>query len=246
MAAKIISVLAQKYGFNAEEALSYYTDYKSEAGSTTSISTVQRAENAMNKTLAEIEDIKSKIPAKKGKQLENANVKLAKLEEKVAEQQKKIEEKKAKEEKKANTKPKEKKVKVEKTVSADEKRIKKMSPTLSKGLTKIFEEVGKEFKKEHGQQFAKYVNELVKDDFEAKKLEDHMREFVATITPPEPAKLPKPDEVEDEDMTEVKFNGIDYVVGDISKRVFIANEEDGDQFVGFLGLGKFKDMKISA
>jgi exonuclease VII large subunit len=258
MAAKIISVLSSKYGFDAAEALAYYNDHKNEAGSTTSISTVQRAENAMNKTQAEIDDLKSKIPAKKGKLLENANAKLEKLEEKLADQAKKLEEKKEREAKKtakAETPKKEAKPKKEPEAPKkepeapkkepkpeDDKRIKRMSPALTKQLTKIFEESGQDFSKEKGQQFSKYVNELSKYDFEGKNLADHMRDFVNSTAPA----AKEPEEVEDEDMTEITFKDVKYVVGDISKRVYIANEDEGDQFVGILGLGKFATMKMPA
>jgi hypothetical protein len=258
MASKIISVLSSKYGFDAAEALAYYNDHKNEAGSTTSISTVQRAENAMNKTQADIDDLKSKIPNKKGKLLENANAKLEKLEEKLAEQGKKLEEKREREAKKAakgETPKKEPKAKKEPEApkkepeapkkepkAEDDKRIKRMSPALTKQLTKIFEDSDQEFSKEKGQQFSKYVNELTKHEFECKNLADHMRDFVSKTAPP-----PKePEEVEDEDMTEVTFKGVDYVVGDISKRVYIADEDEGDQFVGILGIGKFSEMKMPA
>jgi hypothetical protein len=202
----------------------------------------------MNKTQSDIDELKSKIPAKKGKLLENANAKLEKLEEKLAEQAKKLEEKKEREAKKASTPKKEAKPKKEPEAPKkepkpeDDKRIKRMSPALTKQLTKIFEESGQDFSKEKGQQFSKYVNELAKDDFESKNLADHMRDFVNKTAP-----APKePEEVEDEDMTEVTFKGVKYVVGDISKRVYIADEDEGDQFVGFLGMGKFAEMKMPA
>lgn len=126
-----------------------------------------------------------------------------------------------------------------KAVVEDEKRIKRMSPTLTKQLTTVFQDAKKEFKKEHGAEFAKYVNELTKVMFEAKNLSDHMRDFAATI----PA-TNEPEAVPDEDMTEVTFENVKYVVGDISKRVYIADEENGDKFVGFLGIGKFKAMTV--
>ena len=261
MAAAIISVLSKKYGFDADEALSYYNDHKSETGSATSISTVQRAENAMSKTKAEIADLKSKIPAKKGKMLEKANEKLVKLEEKLAEQEKKLEEKKAREAAKTAPKPetpkKTKKAKADapdapkKEKKEDDRRIKRVSPTMAKQLTKVFEDAKAEFKKESGSGFAKYVHELAKDDFEAKNLADHMRDFVAKIAPPAPTpvkdfEVKEPEAIEEEDMTEVEFGGVKYVVGDVSRRVYEADEENGDRFVGFVGMGKFKDMKVSA
>jgi len=145
----------------------------------------------------------------------------------------------------------------------EDKRIKRMTPTLSKQLTTVFQDSKKEFKKENGVEFAKYVNDLSKDAFEAKNLSDHMRDFagvgavVVAETKPvetkkaEPKKVakketPVPEAVPDEDMTEVTFKGVKYVVGDISKRVYEADEENGDKYVGLLGLGKFKTMQLPA
>ena len=123
----------------------------------------------------------------------------------------------------------------------------------------MFQDAKKEFVKEKGGEFAKYVNELSKEAFEAKNLFDHMRDFagvgavpvaVAETKKAEPKKTvkketPVPEAVPDEDMTEVTFKGVKYVVGDISKRVYEAND-DGDKFVGLLGLGKFKTMQLPA
>jgi hypothetical protein len=138
-----------------------------------------------------------------------------------------------------------------------EKRIKRMSPTLTKQLTTVFQDAKKEFKKENGVEFAKYVNDLSKDDFEAKNLSDHMRDFVGAgpvpVAPePEPKKkavkktpAPEPEPVVDEDLVEVTFNKVKYVVGEISKIVYEAND-DGDKRVGLLGLGKFAKMQLPA
>ena len=220
-AQSVISILSKKYNFDAGEALTFINEYKvsDDAGSITSISTVQRAENALNKTKAEIEDLKSKITSKKGKMLEKANEKLAKLELKALEQSKKVDEKLAK-----------------------EKRISRMTPTLTKSLTEVFDNKKKEFTKDIGSGFAKIVNEMSKEDFEAKTLADHMRDYADTF--PSKETLMEPDAVEDEDMTEVEFNGVKYVVGDISKRVYEADEINGAKHVGFIGIGKFVDMKI--
>ena len=148
--------------------------------------------------------------------------------------------------------------------SDDDKRIKRMTPTLSKQLTTVFQDAKKEFKKENGAEFAKYVNDLSKDAFEAKNLSDHMRDFAGVGAVPvavaetkkvepkaEPKKVvkketPIPEAVPDEDLVEVPFKGVKYVVGEISKRVYEADEENGDKYVGLLGLGKFKTMQLPA
>ena len=141
--------------------------------------------------------------------------------------------------------------------SEDDKRIKRMSPTLTKQLTAVFQDAKKEFKKENGGEFAKYVNDLSKDLFEAKNLSDHMRDFAGvgvieetkpTVVEPKKAvkkETPIPEAVPDEDLVEVPFKGVKYVVGEISKRVYEAND-DGDKYVGLLGLGKFKTMQLPA
>ena len=146
----------------------------------------------------------------------------------------------------------------------EDKRIKRMTPTLSKQLTTVFQDAKKEFKKENGAEFAKYVNDLTKDAFEAKNLYDHMRDFAGVGAAPvavaetkpvetkkaEPKKTvkketPIPEAVPDEDLVEVTFKDVKYVVGEISKRVYEAND-DGDKYVGLLGLGKFKTMQLPA
>lgn len=138
-----------------------------------------------------------------------------------------------------------------------EKRIKRMSPTYTKALTGFFQDAKKEFKKENGVEFAKYVNDMSNETYAAKNknLYDHMRDFAgvpATKSEPEPkvvakkkSKTPEPEPVPDEDLVEVTFNKIKYVVGEISKIVYEAND-DGDKRVGLLGLGKFKTMQLPA
>lgn len=52
-----------------------------------------------------------------------------------------------------------------------------------------------------------------------------------------------PDADEDEDVSEVKFEKKNYAVGDKTGRVYEV-KESGDVFAGFIGVGKFKNMKI--
>ena len=52
-----------------------------------------------------------------------------------------------------------------------------------------------------------------------------------------------PEENADEDFTEVTFNGELYVVGDNTRRVY-KQDEKGDIFAGFMGIGKFKTLKV--
>lgn len=52
-----------------------------------------------------------------------------------------------------------------------------------------------------------------------------------------------PEADEDEDSTEVTFNGKEYAVSDKTGRVYECREE-GDFFAGFRGVGQFKEMKV--
>lgn len=52
-----------------------------------------------------------------------------------------------------------------------------------------------------------------------------------------------PDGVPDEDVAEVTFEGKDYGVGSESGRVYL-EVDDKDVFQGFIGVGKFKEMKV--
>lgn len=52
-----------------------------------------------------------------------------------------------------------------------------------------------------------------------------------------------PEEVPDEDFIEKKFNTKNYAIGEKSGRVYEENHE-GDVFVGFIGVGEFKNLEI--
>ena len=52
-----------------------------------------------------------------------------------------------------------------------------------------------------------------------------------------------PAAIDDEDVVEVKFNGKDYMVGEQTLRVY-QETDNRDEFVGYLGVGKFREMKM--
>lgn len=52
-----------------------------------------------------------------------------------------------------------------------------------------------------------------------------------------------PHPVDDEDLIEKKFNGTEYMVGEKSGRIY-QEVDDRDTFVGYVSIGKFKDMKM--
>ena len=52
-----------------------------------------------------------------------------------------------------------------------------------------------------------------------------------------------PGAIDDEDVVEVKFNGNEYMVGEQTLRVY-QETDNRDEFAGYLGVGKFRDMKM--
>jgi len=94
-----------------------------------------------------------------------------------------MEETEPKEPKAAKVKePKEPKETKEKPAK-DTKNLPRMTPTISKKLQEVIEEVttwDDSFKKE----FAELVNSLSKDDYAAKKLDEHIEDFALSKTPP--------------------------------------------------------------
>jgi hypothetical protein len=52
-----------------------------------------------------------------------------------------------------------------------------------------------------------------------------------------------PSAIDDEDVVEVKFNGKEYMVGEQTLRIY-QETDNRDEFAGYLGVGKFRDMKM--
>lgn len=191
------------------------------------------------------------------------------------------------------------------------KRIARMTPTLANQLKTELAKVGitytdddkKDFDKIK-KEFVSHVDGLTDDDFTAKGLADHMREF-ANLKKPSPAPVKEevakkktiweeinevdvppppsnaatihtlsledlqkiemigspeggpvgvfwdaddgrwvrgPGRDDDEELTEKKFKGKDYAIGDKTGRVYEITD-DKDVFVGFAGVGLFKELK---
>ena len=169
---------------------------------------------------------------------------------------------------------KKKEVEPEAAAEPAEKRISRMTPTLSKQLKTTFEEAHVEFTDAHKKEFAAYINDMLNETFDVKSLPDHMRDFVVmqvvktpvdkaslvpvsyeelvtftTVETPTPGVywdtvnkvfVRGPNAVPDEEVIETTFEGALYVVGEVSKRVYVVG--DTDVFVGFAGVGAFKNM----
>ena len=201
-------------------------------------------------------------------------------------EKKKAPKKKAVAESEAPAEPEKKKA--PKKDDGKEKRIARMTPTISKQLKAEFDMQLKgtvEFVDDHKKKFTKYINEMEEEAFAGKSLPQHMTDFANKFkvapkddlpaeAPADKTKITKvaydelveaslvdndygpgvywdatnkrfvrgPAAVADEDVSEVTFEGKDYVVGDISKRVYLVG--DADVFSGFVGIGAFKKMTV--
>ena len=190
----VVNALAEHYKFDAADAGRIVM-----LANARDLPAYQKAVAAIEATKVKIAEMKTKIAEGKPRKGSDFPAKLAELEKKQEEQQARADEiaanvgvKKKRAAKAAPAEaesepdtqapaapaPKPKKAKAD---TAD-KRIKRMSPALVKQLTNVFDETKTAMTKEHPLQFAKYVNELVKDDFDEKSLTDHMRAYVATIS----------------------------------------------------------------
>lgn len=118
----------------------------------------------------------------------------------------------------------------------------KIDPTWRKHLKNADKEHAKELEPE----LLKYLNALSKEEFDGKKAEEHVADFVASRAKPAEAD----DKVEAE-LTVVEFNGKEYYVNPETKRVY---EGEGEcdahgnwtsyKGVGYVGMAAFAEMKV--
>lgn len=114
----------------------------------------------------------------------------------------------------------------------------KIDPTWRKHLKAADKDRAKELEPE----LLAYLNKLSKDDFNAKKAEEHVQDFVTTWRT---AAV----EAQEAELTEVEFNGKEYLVNPETKRVYEITGYDADGTpnanpVGYVGMAAFKDMVV--
>ena len=116
--------------------------------------------------------------------------------------------------------------------------LEKLTPTQDKLLKKTAADGNVHFEIDTKAKFIAFVNAMDNKDFNAKKLEEHMKAFFA----------PKAVEEKDADCVEVPFKGKTYWVDVNNGDVYETEEqEDGseiDKKVGKVGLLSFADMKM--
>ena len=135
--------------------------------------------------------------------------------------------------------PKPKKVKAKKAEPAEDANLQKIDPTWRKHLKKA---AGDNYKKEQEAELLSFVNSLTKNDFDAKRAEDHIKTFLGV-----PAA-----EKADSELEIVEFNDQDYYVNPETKRVYEGEGElDAEtgawtsyKPVGYVGMAAFADMKL--
>jgi len=130
--------------------------------------------------------------------------------------------------------------KTRKPKPAEDANIAKIDPTWRKHL----KHADKDHVKELEPELLKFLNALSKDDFNAKKAEEHVADFIAS-------RVANADGKVETDLIVVEFNGKEYYVNPETKRVYEGEgtcDAEGNwtnyKGVGYVGMAVFTDMKI--
>lgn len=257
----IVTTLAENYGFDATEAMEYVLSVKREkspayaralkAIETTKEKIADLEQKIANNKVRKLDKAQEKLVSLREK-LEFQEDKLEEIgkpkerkprapkakkgqEEPKPEPEKPKKAKKAKEEPKAEPPKQKKGLKPEPEKEPEEKagkRISRMSPMLSDKLKTTFTDFGAEMNDKNKKAFVTYVNDLTADDFDAKTLTEHMRDYVVlTVRPTEEAEA---ETLELKQLLELK-NLIDgYSAGiywDPAGKRFVTGESDDDEDV---------------
>ena len=135
----------------------------------------------------------------------------------------------------------EKTPKAKKAAVAEDANLQKIDPTWRKHLKKA---AGDKYAKEQEAGLLTFLNALDKAAFDAKRAEDHVKEFLAQSGPAD-------GKVEAEVII-VEFNGKEYYVNPETKRVYEGEGEYDDETetwttmkaVGYAGMAAFADMEL--
>ena len=117
--------------------------------------------------------------------------------------------------------------------------MEKLTPTHDKLFKKVAADLKVEMAADAKKKFLAQVNALDNKDFNAKKLEEHMKAFFA----------PPPPETKDEEMWAVDYKGKEYGVNDKGEVFEDTVLESGDiiaKNVGKVGMAYFADMEMPA
>jgi hypothetical protein len=144
------------------------------------------------------------------------------------------------------------KAKAEKEAAKAAKEAEKAKPKPVLNMTKLNPTQVKLFKKAAGaaeealkQTFVDAMNALSPDEFDAKKMEDHMADFIKNLPKEEVA--PEAPVTVDEECVIVEYKGKEYSVssnGTVYEETTMENGETVDKKVGVVGMAFFKDLKV--
>jgi hypothetical protein len=118
--------------------------------------------------------------------------------------------------------------------------VDKLTPTQTKKLKTAAETHKIDFNKNA---ILEYLNQLTKEEFDAKKLEEHAETYYTRVT-----EVPKEEENKEIDGIEIEFEGKKYIVNEATKRVYQQEfDVNGNPTVavpvGYVGMATFKDME---
>lgn len=144
--------------------------------------------------------------------------------------------------------PPKKEKKEKKVKPAEDANLAKIDPTWRKHLKHADKDHAKELEPE----LLKFLNALSKEDFNAKKAEEHVADFVASRASRKPVPEAAADDGKVEaDLIVVDFNDKEYYVNPETKRVYEGEgvcDAEGNwtnyKGVGYVGMAAFADMKI--
>jgi hypothetical protein len=142
--------------------------------------------------------------------------------------------------------PEVKEKKAKKPKAAEDVNLAKVDPTWRKHL----KHADKDHVKELEPELLKYLNALSKEDFNAKKAEDHVADFIASRVTKAVESAQADGKVET-DLIVVEFEGKEYFVNPETKRVYEGEgtcDAEGNwtnyKGVGYVGMAAFADMKV--
>jgi len=162
------------------------------------------------------------------------------------------EEKAAEKAAKEAAKAEKERIKAEKEKAKAEKEAAKSKPKPALNMTKLNPTQIKLFKKAAGaaeetlkQIFVDSMNALSPDEFDAKKMEDHMADFIKNL--PKEESQPDVPMTVDEECVIVEYKGKEYSVsanGTVYEETTMPGGETVDKKVGTVGMAYFKDLKV--
>jgi hypothetical protein len=220
--------------------------------------------------LAELESkINSKSPDKDEEKKSKLREQIAKLEEPKPEKAPK----KSKNEKVKVTKEEEKnehesEPEKKDTSSKSESRVSRIMGPLLESFKTVMKDNGLESSVESKKQFITYINDMSSDDYASTTLETHMKNYASkptvltvkelhdmntTLEEVSPGLyrntktkriVTGPSEMEDEEFDDAKHEGVDYVLGQTTKRLYRTNPDGPDVFVGYWSVAGFYDADM--